>query len=198
MIIPAADPLLPGYFFKDMNEGTLIQACIQLNRPAQFELVRLFGPRLLTVCRRFVPVGLDPKDSLQDAFIQIFSQLHRFDADRGELWPWLKKITIYTALKKHRLTGKWHLNGVELTDQNELLAADENALQHLDTEQILTLIASLPSGQREVFQLVALDGYSHEECAELLGMAAGTSRAYLTRARMTLKERYLNIQTLAL
>lgn len=181
-----------------MNEGTLIKSCIHQDRSAQFELVRVFGPRLLTVCRRFVPAGLDPKDSLQDAFIQIFSQLHRFDAQRGELWPWMKKITIHTALKKHRLVGKWHLNGVELTDQNEHLAANENALQHLDAEQILTLIAALPTGQREVFQLVAIDGYSHEECAELMGMAAGTSRAYLTRARMTLKERYLNIQTLAL
>ncbi len=181
-----------------MNEGTLIQACIQLSRPAQFELVRLFGPRLLTVCRRFVPAGLDPKDCLQDAFIQIFAQLHRFESDRGELWPWMKKITIHTALKKHRLIGKWHLNGVELSEQNEHLTATENTLMQWDAEQILTLIAALPDGQREVFQLVAIEGYSHEECAELLGMAAGTSRAYLTRARMTLKERYLNIQTLAL
>ncbi len=181
-----------------MNEGTLIQGCIQKDRSAQFELVRTFSPRLLTVCRRFVPAGLDPKDTLQDAFIQIFTQLERFDPNRGELWPWMKKITIHAALKKHRLISKWHLNGTVLSDVNEPIAAIKNALHNLDAEQILALIAQLPTGQREVFNLVAIEGYSHEECAVLLGMASGTSRAYLARARMTLKERLLTIQTLAL
>lgn len=181
-----------------MTEGKLVQGCIQQDRSAQYELVRIYSARLLTVCRRFVPVGLDPKDSLQDAFIHIFSQLHQFDAQRGELWSWMKKITIHTALKKHRLVGKWHLNGIDVHTLPEMPTPFEEAFQKLEAEQIISLIAELPSGQREVFNLVAIEGYSHEECADLLGMAAGTSRSYLTRARLTLRERYLTIQTLAL
>lgn len=172
-----------------MNEEQLLQACLHGDRAAQFELVRHYGPRLLTVCRRYVPDGHDPQDALQDAFVNAFTHLRRFDRRKAALWTWLKTIAIREALKKHRGRHTWSLNGQEASPDTPGADFDQ-ALDGLQTEQLLQLIRQLPDGYREVFNLVAVEGYSHEECAELLGIAPGTSRSSLSRARRLLQEQY--------
>jgi RNA polymerase sigma factor (sigma-70 family) len=172
-----------------MYEAQLLRSCLHGDRAAQFELVRQYGPRLLTVCRRYVPDGHDPQDALQDAFVNAFTHLHRFDAGKADLWTWLKTIAIREALKKHRGRRTWTLNGHEVASETPGPDLDQ-ALNSLQTEQLLQLIRQLPDGYREVFNLVAVEGYSHEECAGLLGIAPGTSRSCLSRARRILQERY--------
>jgi len=172
-----------------MYEAQLLRSCLHGDRAAQFELVRQYGPRLLTVCRRFVPPRQDPRDALQDTFVLIFRHLDRFDPAKGTLWSWMKTIAIRETLKKHRIRSAWHLEPIDTP--TDLPDTDlENALARLDAGQILALIGLLPEGYREVFNLVAVEGYSHEECAELLGIATGTSRSCLSRARRILQERY--------
>lgn len=170
-----------------MTEQDLIKACKNNQREAQFELVRLYAPRLLAVCKRYVPSGLEGEDTLQDAFIQIFYHLDQFDPVKGSLWTWLRQVTINSALKKHRLVGRWHLNSVSTEELNGFVGIDQE-MNRLAVEEMEEVIRQLPDGQREVFNLVAVEGYSHDECAEMLGMATGTSRAYLARARKRLQE----------
>ncbi len=177
-----------------MSEKELIKACQNNQREAQFELVRQFAPRLLAVCRRYVPSGLEGEDTLQDAFIQIFSNLGQYDPEKGTLWPWLRQVTINSALKKHRLVGRWHLNSVGTEELIGIASLDQD-LNRLEAEQIEVLIHQLPDGQREVFNLVAVEGYSHDECADMLGMATGTSRAYLTRGRKRLQDMISQLET---
>ncbi|MCF8238682.1 MAG: sigma-70 family RNA polymerase sigma factor [Saprospiraceae bacterium] len=177
-----------------MTEKELINACQDNQREAQFELVRLFAPRLLAVCNRYVPSGLEGEDTLQDAFIQIFAKLEQYDPEKGSLWGWLRQVTINSALKKHRLVGRWHLNSVGTEELNGIAGLDQD-LNRLETEEIESLIHQLPEGQREVFNLVGVEGYSHDECADMLGMATGTSRAYLTRARKRLQEMISQMET---
>ncbi len=176
-----------------MTEKELIKACQNNQREAQFELVRQFAPRLLTVCRRYVPNGLTPEDTLQDAFIQIFSHLDQFDVEKGTLWGWLCRITINSALKKHRLIGRWHLDRSGIEEMGDLSQFDQE-MNRLEVDEIVGLIQILPDGQREVFNLVAIEGYSHEECGEMLGMATGTSRAYLSRARLQLQQSIIQLE----
>lgn len=177
-----------------MSEHELIEACRNNRREAQFTLVRQFAPRLLAVCRRYVPAGLDAEDTLQDAFVQIFSNLGQFDPGRGSLWSWLCRVTINCALKKHRLTGRWHLDRATLEEVPEIVDLDHE-LNRLDAQAIESLISQLPEGQRQVFNLVAVEGFSHQECGELLGMATGTSRAYLARARQQLQQQIFQMET---
>ena len=176
-----------------MTEQDLIKACKDNQREAQFELVRLFAPRLLAVCRRYVPSGLTSQDTLQDAFIQIFNHLDQFDPEKGSLWGWLRRITVNTALKKHRLIGRWHLDRNGMEELADLPQFDQE-MNRLEVDEIEVLIQQLPDGQREVFNLVAVEGYSHEECGEMLGMATGTSRAYLSRARLQLQQSIIQLE----
>lgn len=177
-----------------MQEDHLIQSCLRGERAAQRALVDEFGPRLLTVCRRYTHPRLDPEDTLQDAFVQIFRHLDSFKGSCGALWSWMKTITIREALKKQRMTQRWHLNGYSF---EEYMPEPENAniLSDLNAEEILKMVSRLPDGYREVFNLVALEGYSHAECAEMLGIASGTSRACLSRARHLLQRQILNLTT---
>jgi len=177
-----------------MTEKELIRACQNNQREAQFTLVRLFAPRLLAVCRRYVPDGLDAEDTLQDAFVQIFSHLDQYDPARGTLWKWLCRVAVNAALKKHRLTGRWHLDRAALEDVPEIADLDHE-LNRLEARAIEDLIRALPDGQRQVFNLVAVEGFSHQECGELLGMATGTSRAYLARARQQLQQQIIHMET---
>ncbi|MBK7341846.1 MAG: sigma-70 family RNA polymerase sigma factor [Saprospiraceae bacterium] len=177
-----------------MTEKELIKACRNNQREAQFTLVRQFAPRLLAMCRRYVPDGLDAEDTLQDAFSQIFSHLDQFDSAKGTLFSWLCRVTINCALKKHRLTGRWHLDRAGLEDVPEIADLDHE-LNRLNAQAIESLVRQLPEGQRHVFNLVAIEGYSHRECGELLGMATGTSRAFLARARQQLQQQIIHMET---
>lgn len=169
-----------------MTENELLQACLLEERTAQYELVRQFGPRLLTVCRRYAPVRLDPEDILQDTFVRIFSCLDQYDQNKGQLWPWMKTIAIRESLKKHRLTRKWFLQSQPMDDHPEVGGPEQVPMPD-EAELILAFIRQLPDGYREVFNLVAIEGYTHDECASLLGIAPGTSRSCLSRARKMLQ-----------
>jgi RNA polymerase sigma factor (sigma-70 family) len=177
-----------------MHEDQLIQACLHGDRAAQRALVREYGPRLMTVCRLYTPPRLDPEDTLQDVFIQVFSYLHQFNGHRGALWSWMKTIAIREALKKNRLTQKWHLQSHSFEEYMPEPQAAE-VLSELQAEEILKLVSRLPDGFREVFTLVAIEGYTHDECAGMLGIASGTSRACLNRARQLLQTQILNLTT---
>ena len=104
------------------------------------------------------------------------------------------RVTINCALKKHRLTGRWHLDRATLEEVPEIVDLDHE-LNRLDAQAIESLISQLPEGQRQVFNLVAVEGFSHQECGELLGMATGTSRAYLARARQQLQQQIFQMET---
>lgn len=178
-------------FPSDMTDLQLIEACLRQERSAQYELVRRYGPRLLTVCRRFTPAGHAAEDSLQDAFVLVFRHLERFDPGKGELWPWMKTVTIRETLKKYRRQALWTLPIEDpVLEALQDGAPDPRELQDLGAEEILQLIARLPEGYSEVFNLVAIEGYTHEECAALLGISAGTSRSTLSRARRILQLQY--------
>lgn len=170
-----------------MTERQLMEACLKGERSAQYELVRRYAPRLLSVARRYLPPRLDPQDALQDALIRIFGQLHTYSEERGLLWPWMKTIAIRETLKKHRLRKTWHLEA-EPPDTELADAPSADWLGHMEVDALLEEISRLPDGYREVFNLVAIEGYSHEECADWLGIAPGTSRSALSRARRLLRQ----------
>lgn len=175
-----------------MTERQLIEACLRLDRTAQYELVRRFGPRLLTVCRRFTPPGRDAQDSLQEAFVLVFRHLDRFDTERGALWPWMKTVAIRETLKRHRRKDPLVFPEPS-AEEGWSTPSEEAGPLALEAEYLLDLIARLPDGYREVFNLVAIEGYSHEECAALLGISPGTSRSALSRARRQLQLQYPKI-----
>ena len=172
-----------------MTTQEIIKGCLNKETKYQRLLVVNYSPMLLTVSRRYTPVGIAPEDILQDAFIKIFGAIHQFDINRGTLEVWMRKIVINTALKK---LNKKCFSFEKSTDQFEDIQLPPAVYSHLDEEDVMALINTLPDGYRQVFNLNAIEGYSHKEIGDLLGIGASTSRSNLSKAKKLLRIKLKN------
>jgi RNA polymerase sigma factor (sigma-70 family) len=162
-----------------------IQGCLKGERKAQNELYTVFAPKLFAVCMRYAGDMTEAEDILQDGFITIFTRLSSFRGE-GSFEGWMKRIIINTALERFRkkrilyLSSETETTGYELTDSNY-------ADLHLDADHLYYLIQKLPEGYRIVFNLFALEGFSHKEISHVLGITESTSKSQLSRARYALQ-----------
>jgi len=171
-----------------LNERDLIQGCIKKDITAQHTLFEKYAGILMTICRRYAGDQHEAEDMLQESFISIFSHINQFKS-AGSFEGWLKRITVNAALK---MLQKRKIKVVGITDdQHELMSSDFNVLSDLGTEEILKLISQLPDGYRVIFNLYAIEGYSHEEIAGMLKIKTATSRSQLSKARAMLKDRII-------
>lgn len=167
-----------------MSETEIIKGCLQKDAKAQRILVANYAPMLLTVSRRYCPANIGAKDNLQDAFIRIFNNIEKFDATKGALVTWMRTIVINSALKK---LNKKCFTHEQSTDEFQEIAFEPNIYQHFAAEDIMDLIVTLPEGLRQVFNLHAIEGYSHREIGETLGIRETTSRNNLSKAKKLLQ-----------
>ncbi len=164
----------------------VIKGAKQNDRSCQKYLYARFAEKLFQVCRRYVDARLDPKDILQDAFIQIFKSIHLYESAKGQFESWAKTIVIRTALKARRNARITY----EAIDDScvGMVSADVSAYERLLEDDLLALVDTLPPGYKQVFKLYVLDEYTHKEIAELLGIKEASSRSQLKRARELLKK----------
>jgi len=123
------------------------------------------------------------KDLVQDSLVKIFKNLEKFDKEKGDFKVWITTITIrlcLTKLKKRKLAV---LNIDDFLEADSMASVDQLALDNLHTKYLIEMIKELPDGYREVFNMAAIDGYSHGEIAEHLNITEQVSRARLSRAR---------------
>jgi len=129
----------------------------------------------------------DAEDVLQDAFITIFEKIHQYK-NKGSFEGWLKRIVINTALQKYRDKSPLQLVSTDYEIEKTREESVEIEKESLDVSELLKLIQQLPDRYRLVFNLYALDNYSHKEIAELLDISVGTSKSNLSRARVLLQK----------
>ncbi len=145
----------------------------------------------MTICRRYAGDQHEAEDMLQEAFISIFSHINQFKF-AGSFEGWLKRITVNTAIK---ILKKRNIKIIGIdNDQNELISPDFNILSDLNTEDLLKLINQLPDGYRIIFNLYVIEGYSHDEIADMLKIKTATSRSQLSKARAILKDKIILLQ----
>ena len=157
----------------------------------------LFAGRMLGVCMRYSRNSADAEDILQDAFIKVFEKINQFKSE-GSFEGWIRKIGVNTALKKYTLSRySKELLGQDLSEKESIYFAEPVAYNHLSEKEILGLINELPDGYRLVFNLFVIEGYKHEEIAEMLGIQAGTSRSQLAKARIQLQKQIKERQKIA-
>lgn len=163
----------------------LIEKLRKGDRQAQKVVFETMSPILLTVCRRYTPVRIDPLDTLHDSFIKIFEKIKQFDPDRGSFDAWAKRIAINTALeklKKKSYTSEFYIEHFdEWKDEFDVV-------EDLKLQDLLKVIETLPDGYKQVFNLYEIEGFSHKEIGEMLGIKEGSSRSNLARAKNILKE----------
>ncbi len=178
-----------------MNEKDLIKGCIRENRQCQQEIFLRYAGKMLAVALRYTRHRMEAEDVLQDAFIKVFDNIAGYQ-QQGSLEAWIRRIVVNTALKNYQRKSfrdeKYGLNLMELDTPVE-----PSIFAHLHQEELLNLVARLPEGYRVVFNLYAIEGYSHREIAGMLGIEESTSRSQLLKARKMLQAQILNLQKIA-
>ena len=176
---------------KSTLETDLIQACRKQNSKAQRQLYEKYAPIMLGLCRRYVRGELESEDVMIKGFMKVFSKINSFEG-KGSFEGWMKRIMINEALGYIRKNKAMYLE----TDIEE--ADKEPDFDKLSTEleakDLLKMINELPSGYRTIFNLYAIEGYSHKEIGELLGINENTSKSQLSRARMHLQKKLIETE----
>jgi RNA polymerase sigma-70 factor (ECF subfamily) len=167
-----------------LSLNQLIQNCKKQDNKAQEQLYRLFANKLFAVCLKYSSSHQQAEDNLQDGFITIFGKIKQYQ-DKGSFEGWMKRIMINTTLQKYRKERVFDIINEEQLKEPELEIDEEL----LSVDYLLLIIQELPERYRQVFNLYALDGYSHKEIAEMLEITTGTSKSNLSRARYILKEK---------
>jgi RNA polymerase sigma-70 factor (ECF subfamily) len=175
-----------------MSLKQLILKCKRRDIRAQSEIYHLFAGKMFALCLKYSKNKQEAEDNLQDAFIVVFDKIGQYKF-RGSFEGWVKRIIINTALQTYRQKNVLSLIEDNLPDEVELEVNEED----ISLDFLLKIIQELPERYRMVFNLYVLDGYSHKEISHLLGIAEGTSKSNLSRARLILKEKVeLNQQQL--
>ena len=177
-----------------MTEKQLIQGCINEDRCAQQEVFRLYAGKMLTVCRRYARHRLEAEDLLQEGFIRVFNKVHTFKMN-GSFEGWVRRVMVNVALKNYQRSS-FQREQIGLEGYQEG-STDPSVFGHLHEEELLQLIHNLPEGYRIVFNLYAIEGYSHAEIAEMLKIGESTSRSQLAKARKMLQGMVIQLQQVA-
>jgi RNA polymerase sigma-70 factor (ECF subfamily) len=168
-----------------LSEEELIQGCCNNDRRSQKQLYERFSGRMLIVAMRYSKGLLEGEDILQEAFIKVFENIRQFRRE-CPLEQWIKRIVINTALKQNR--SKLYLYpAVDVDSLDDTLPSAELPLASLHFEELLTMVQQLPTRCQIIFNLYAIEGYPHQEIAELLGIQEGTSKSQYARARQLLQ-----------
>jgi RNA polymerase sigma-70 factor (ECF subfamily) len=166
------------------DDNSLIKGCINGDRKAQRKLYEHYSERLFTVSMRYCRSDLEAEDVLQEAFIKIFNKIESFRGD-SSLYYWMKRVVVHTALNNQR--SKLYM--YPMADvQNISIAMDEKlSLASFRLEELMKMIRNLPTGCSVIFNLYAIEGYTHKEIAEMLEISEGTSKSQYSRARSLLQ-----------
>lgn len=167
-----------------MDDLRLVKECIKGKAVAQRQLYDRFAPAMLAVCYRYTKSVADAEDVLQEGFVKAFRNLNQFKGE-GELGAWLRRIMVTTAINFLKKNSRYQS---ELVFGNEQLHAVSSYQPEVDLEakELANLIRQLPAGYQTIFNLHAVEGYSHVEIGKMLGIQEGTSRSQYARARALL------------
>ena len=168
-------------FALTMTEEELIKECIEGSPLAQKALFEKFSGKMMTVCMRYASDRELAEDLLQDGFIKVFSNLVRFEA-KGSFEGWVRRTMVNTCLD-HIRRQKKSFADVDISEAEYLVGDAEKAFGKLRAEELMKLIEAMPTGYRTVFNLYVIEGYSHQEIADELGVTESTSKTQFKKAR---------------
>lgn len=172
------------------REHELIEGCRRQNRQAQQALYELYSGKMYALCCRYVKDKMEAEDVLVVAFTKIFERIHQYKGD-GSFEGWIRRVMVNESLGFLRKNKNMYVEtDIEAAEREPNYEQLDSALE---AEDLMKLIEGLPTGYRVVFNLYAIDGYSHQEIAEQLGINENTSKSQLSRARVLLQKRLMEL-----
>jgi RNA polymerase sigma factor (sigma-70 family) len=171
---------------RKLSVDNLLDGCQRGERRAQELLYKLLASKMLGVCMRYTKDRFEAEDILQVGFVKVFQKVAEFRGD-GSFEGWIRRIMVNTAIEVYRKNQKM----VASVDIDEVYEAPQTTfdMSGLEVRDLLNLIQQLSPGYKVVFNLYAIEGYSHKEIAQQLGITEGASKSQLSRARALLKDK---------
>lgn len=166
-----------------LTENCLVENCIGGDRRSQKELYEMYSPKMFAVCLRYTKNQTDAEDILQEGFIKLYNNLNRFRGE-GSFDGWVRRIFVNTAIehiRKKNLTA----NSIEVMEN--ICDKEISPLDTLYEKDLIKRTSTLSDGYRTVFTMYAVDGYSHKEIANELGITESTSKSQFSRAKALLR-----------
>ena len=177
-----------------MTEFEIIEGCKNKDPRSQRALFDRFAGKMMGVCLRYANDASEAEDMLQDAFLRIFQHIDQFKFE-GAFEGWVRRVVVNAAI---RTIERKKIQYKELEENMyDVPRVEATAYNHLNQEELMKLINQLPDGYRIVFNLSAIEGYSHEEIGAMLNIQPGTSRSQLVKARKMLQYQILQLQKVA-
>lgn len=167
------------------SDADFIDGCARGDRKIQYELYQRFAPKMYGVCLRYAGKVEEAEDILQEGFIKVFRKIDSFRGD-GSFEGWVRRIFVNTAIEHFR--KKNYLQPITEYEENTIEGKYLSVLDSLAEKDIIQLVQQLSPGYRTVFNMYVVEGYTHKQIADILGISEGTSKSQLSRAKIILQE----------
>ena len=170
---------------------SLLDGCKRGDRKVQENLYNALSSRMMSVCMRYAKDNFEAEDMLQMGFVKVFTKVSEF-RNEGSFEGWIRRIMVNTAIETYRK----NMRTMSVVDIDEVYDQPQSTfdMNQLETKDLLKLVQQLSPGYRMVFNMYVIEGYSHKEIAEALGITEGASKSQLSRARGILKEKLIKIE----
>ena len=172
----------------ELSEAEIIKGCARGNAQAQEQLYQRFSSKMFGVCLRYSSNRMEAEDTLHEGFMKVYRNIEKYSY-KGSFEGWVRRIMINCALKKFQKEKKLYL---KQDDINEIYDLKEEyiptGIDRLNASDMTKMIQKLAPGFRMVFNLYAIEGYSHKEIGEMMGISESTSKSQLSRARIILQK----------
>ena len=169
-----------------LTEEEIIEGCKNGKPACQEALYKLYGVRMKGVCLRYAKTDFEAEDTFHEAFVNVFKNIHTFRD--GSFSSWIRRIFVNAAINTYR-RNKNHYNHQDSYELEIADSSDVSGLDEMNASELVNLINELPTGYKLAINLHIVEGYSHREIGEMLGIAEATSRSQLARAKVLLKKK---------
>ena len=167
------------------TDTDLIEGCIRGDRRFQQELYSRFAPKMYGVCLRYAGNAEEAEDILQEGFIKVFRKISSYRGE-GSFEGWIRRIFVNTAIEHFR--KKTYLQPITEYEEATIEGKYLSVLDNLAEKDIIRLVQQLSPGYRTVFNMYVIEGYTHKQIADQLGISEGTSKSQLSRAKQILQD----------
>ena len=169
-----------------MDDRALINGCIKGESRAQKQLYEKYAPAMMSICFRYVREKETAYDLLQDGFVALFAKIHTYSGS-GSFLAWIKKIFVNTVAGYFRHNDILRFSA-DIDSIHHIEDTDFSVFEQMSANEVLECIGRLPDGYRTVFNMYAIEGFSHTEIAQMLNIQESTSRSQYTKARQFLQK----------
>jgi len=175
------------------SDAQLVRACLRGDQGSQQRLYEQYKRQMYRVCLRYAASREDAEDYLQEAFIRVFRDLRQFRME-GPLGAWIRKVVVNSILQQLR-KRKLDFSDTDISELEHLSAREEDVPGNLDAQILTKYIQGLPDGYRTVFNMYVIEGFTHQEIGNMLGISSGTSKSQLSKARAMLRTKITALYT---